>query len=139
DEHDSQVWNALVRPGRKIGVGERLFFGERLLLGEAQTKLEAAEAEPKDSASELIAEVLARGEFGERTLRFRPVPDFFDRVERIGHVPLPPYIDRPDSPADRERYQTVFADPGAKGSVAAPTAGLHFTREILDDFHSREI
>ena len=139
EDRESQVWDALVRPGRKIGIGERLFFGERPLLGEAQTKLEAAEAELKDSASELEAEVIARGEFGERTLRFQPVPDFFERIERLGHVPLPPYIDRPDSPADRERYQTVFADTGARGSVAAPTAGLHFTREILDEIRARGI
>lgn len=104
------LWQALVHPGRKIGVGERLFFGER---------------------DELTAEVVARGEFGERTLRFAPVPDFFERVERVGHVPLPPYISRPDSPDDRERYQTVFAHPDARGSVAAPTAGLHFTDTVL--------
>ena len=73
--------------------------------------------------------MLTRGEFGERTLRFLPVPDFYARLERLGHIPLPPYIDREDTAEDRERYQTVFArDPG---SVAAPTAGLHFTDEIL--------
>ncbi len=103
------LWNALVRPGRKIGVGERLYFGEQ---------------------QELQAEVTARGEYGERTLHFDPVPDFFAVVERIGHVPLPPYIARADGPADRERYQTVYAR--QRGSVAAPTAGLHFTPEILE-------
>jgi S-adenosylmethionine:tRNA ribosyltransferase-isomerase len=56
--------------------------------------------------------------------------DIFARLEKIGHVPLPPYIRRPDNPEDRERYQTVFAR--ETGSVAAPTAGLHFTPEILD-------
>ncbi len=101
-------WEALVHPGRKIGIGERLFFGE----------------------NELDAEVVGRGAFGERRLQFRPVPDFFERVERLGHVPLPPYIGRADRPEDRERYQTVYAC--ARGSVAAPTAGLHFTPEILD-------
>jgi S-adenosylmethionine:tRNA ribosyltransferase-isomerase len=108
------VWNALVRPGRKIGVGERLYFGEH---------------------DELRAEVIGRGEFGERTLRFEPVQDFFSVVERIGHVPLPPYIARPDEPADRERYQTVYAQ--ARGSVAAPTAGLHFTEQILERMKER--
>lgn len=102
-------WQALVHPGRKIGMGERLFFGEN---------------------NELQAEVIARGTFGERTLCFAPVPDFLELVERLGHVPLPPYIARPDQPADRERYQTVYAR--ARGSVAAPTAGLHFTAEVLD-------
>ena len=110
------VWNALVKPGRKIGVGEKLFFGEN---------------------RELRAEVIARGEFGERTLRFEPVEDFFAVVERIGHVPLPPYIARPDAAADRERYQTVYAR--ARGSVAAPTAGLHFTPEILERIRARGV
>ena len=109
-------WECLVRPGRKIGVGERLFFGE---------------------GDELQAEVIARGGFGERRIRFLPVADFFVDVERIGHVPLPPYIDRPDRPADRERYQTVYAR--EKGSVAAPTAGLHFTPEILSRLKERQI
>jgi S-adenosylmethionine:tRNA ribosyltransferase-isomerase len=108
------VWSALVKPGRKIGVGEKLFFGEN---------------------RELRAEVTARGEFGERTLRFEPVEDFFAVVERIGHVPLPPYIARPDAAADRERYQTVYAR--ARGSVAAPTAGLHFTPEIFERMRAR--
>jgi S-adenosylmethionine:tRNA ribosyltransferase-isomerase len=111
-----EVWEALVRPGRKIDVGECLFFG------------------PQD---ELQAEVIARGEFGERTLRFAPVPDFFALVDQLGHMPLPPYIARPDSPADRDRYQTVFAR--ERGSVAAPTAGLHFTMEILDRIRNRGI
>ena len=106
---DPNDWECLVRPGRKIGVGEKLHFGEPALLE---------------------AEVIARGGFGERMIRFAPTPDFFARVERIGHVPLPPYIDREDRPADRDRYQTVYAQ--ARGSVAAPTAGLHFTPEILD-------
>jgi len=101
-------WECLVRPGRKIGVGEILFFGEQ---------------------SQLQAEVLARGTFGEGQIRFASVQDFFAEVERIGHVPLPPYIDRPDALADRERYQTIYAR--EEGSVAAPTAGLHFTPEIL--------
>ena len=109
-------WECLVRPGRKIGVGEQLYFGEQ---------------------NELQAEVLARGHFGERTLRFAPVSDFWKLVEQIGHVPLPPYIDRPDRPADRDRYQTVYSR--ERGSVAAPTAGLHFTPEILDQIRQRGI
>lgn len=113
-------WLALVHPGRKIGVGEQLFFT-------------AEEGGPPL----LEAEVAARGAFGERTLRFKPVPDFFAVVERIGHIPLPPYIDRPDTPADRARYQTVFAKD--IGSVAAPTAGLHFTPEILEAIRRRGI
>ena len=83
-----------------------------------------------EQSHELAAEIVGRGTFGERHLRFDPVDDFFGVLNRIGHIPLPPYIDRPDTPEDREQYQTVYAKP--PGSVAAPTAGLHFTPEILD-------
>jgi S-adenosylmethionine:tRNA ribosyltransferase-isomerase len=113
---DPNDWECLVRPGRKIGVGEHLFFGEH---------------------DELQAEVISRGEFGERRIRFAPVDDFFGLMEKIGHIPLPPYIARVDSPADRDRYQTVYAR--ERGSVAAPTAGLHFTPEILDQLAERGI
>ena len=113
---DPNEWECLVRPGRKIAIGERLFFGEQ---------------------DELHAEVIARADFGERRIRFAPAPDFFAIVERLGHIPLPPYISRPDSTADRERYQTVYAR--ERGSVAAPTAGLHFTPEILSRLTDRNI
>ncbi len=109
-------WECLVRPGRKIGVGERLFIGEN---------------------AELQAEVISRGEFGERRIRFDPAADFFSVLERIGHVPLPPYISREDRWSDRERYQTVYAR--ECGSVAAPTAGLHFTPEVLARLKQRGI
>lgn len=112
----AQTWQALVRPGRKIGVGEKLFFGEH---------------------DELQAEVIARGDCGERTLRFAPVEDFFGLLDRLGHVPLPPYIARADREADRDRYQTVYAR--ARGSVAAPTAGLHFTPAVLEQIRERGI
>lgn len=108
-------WKALVRPGRKVLTGERLEFGE----------------------GELSAEVIAHGEFGERTLRFQPVADFFAAVEKLGHVPLPPYIHREDRSGDRERYQTVYAR--ERGSVAAPTAGLHFTPAILEQVRARGV
>ena len=104
---DGRDWEALVRPGRKMRTGERIVF-------------EAG----------LEAEIIARGEYGERTVRFHGEGDLYEWFERIGHVPLPPYIRRDDSASDRERYQTVFAR--ERGSVAAPTAGLHFTGEILD-------
>src|SRR5438094_8572949 len=81
-------------------------------------------------SDELSAEILGRCQFGERTVRLRPRGSLFEILDRIGHVPLPPYIRRPDTEADRSRYQTVFAR--ERGSVAAPTAGLHFTPEILD-------
>jgi S-adenosylmethionine:tRNA ribosyltransferase-isomerase len=108
-------WKALVRPGRKVLTGEVLDLGD----------------------GALRAEVIAHGEFGERTLRFEPVDDFFGVVERIGHMPLPPYIHREDRAGDREQYQTVYAR--ERGSVAAPTAGLHFTPEILDEIRTRGV
>jgi S-adenosylmethionine:tRNA ribosyltransferase-isomerase len=112
-------WRALVKPGKKVGVGERLVF-------------------PSSSGEiELEAEVLERAEFGERLLRFAPIGDFFAAVDRIGHMPLPPYIRRSDADADRNRYQTVFSR--EPGSVAAPTAGLHFTPQILDDLAARGV
>jgi S-adenosylmethionine:tRNA ribosyltransferase-isomerase len=76
--------------------------------------------------------ILARGELGERTVQFETGPDIsdiYEAIEQVGHIPLPPYIKRPDTASDRERYQTVFAR--ERGSVAAPTAGLHFTPETL--------
>ena len=113
------TWRALVRPGKKVSVGERLVFA-------------ASSGEPV-----LEAEVLERGEFGERLLRFAPVDDFFRALEQIGHMPLPPYIRRDDAEADRERYQTVFAR--ERGSVAAPTAGLHFTPRMLESLAAKGI
>ena len=113
---DPNEWECLVRPGRKIGIGEHLSFGDQ---------------------NELRAEVVSRGEFGERRIRFAPVQDFFAIVERIGHIPLPPYIARDDGSGDRDRYQTIYAQ--ERGSVAAPTAGLHFTQEILGRLHRRGI
>jgi S-adenosylmethionine:tRNA ribosyltransferase-isomerase len=103
------VWEALVRPGRKMKTGERVVFGD----------------------GELEAEIIGRGEFGLRTVRFssRDPAGVSAQIERLGHVPLPPYIDREDESEDRERYQTVFAS--RPGAVAAPTAGLHFTPEML--------
>src|SRR5580658_9565404 len=104
---DGLTWQALVRPGRKMRSGERIIISD-----------------------ELSAEILGRGEFGERTVRLHPRGELFEVLDRVGHVPLPPYIRRPDTAADRDRYQTVFAR--ERGSVAAPTAGLHFTPEIIE-------
>ena len=140
-------WQALVRPGRKIGVGEKIFFSvaDSALLGSAPVSgrsdqgLRAQVQQRLLPVPELTAEVIARGEFGERTLRFDPVPDFFAVVEKLGHVPLPPYIAREDRQEDRERYQTIYARTETTGSVAAPTAGLHFTPQILADIRDRGI
>jgi S-adenosylmethionine:tRNA ribosyltransferase-isomerase len=136
-------WQALVRPGRKIGVGEKIFFSVEDSSARSPISLAAAPGGEGSAAleqgAELAAEVIGRGEFGERTLRFDPVPDFFAAVEMLGHVPLPPYIAREDRPEDRERYQTVYARAETTGSVAAPTAGLHFTPQILADIRARGI
>lgn len=112
-ELEPGVWEALVRPGRKLPVGETIVFGD----------------------GELEAEVVGRGAFGLRTLRFKPTANFSEAVRWLGHIPLPPYIKRQDEPLDRERYQTTFAREGS--AVAAPTAGLHFTETILDRARKR--
>jgi S-adenosylmethionine:tRNA ribosyltransferase-isomerase len=114
---DRQTWEALVRPGRKIKTGERVLFGE----------------------GELEAEVISRGQLGLRTLRFisRDASRVSEHLERLGHTPLPPYIQRTDEEFDRERYQTVFAK--RPGAIAAPTAGLHFTEEILGKIRGRGV
>jgi S-adenosylmethionine:tRNA ribosyltransferase-isomerase len=114
-------WDALVHPGRKLGTCERVYFGK----------------EATEKSHELEAEVVGRDDFGVRRLRFEPVADFFSVLNRIGHVPLPPYIDRPDTAMDQEQYQTVYAQPA--GSVAAPTAGLHFTHNILERIRERGV
>ena len=109
------TWETLVRPGRKISVGEKIIFGE----------------------GELEAVTESRGEFGLRGLRFSSKTGFHEALARLGHIPLPPYIKRADEPADRERYQTIYARQGS--AVAAPTAGLHFTPEILERIRARNI
>jgi len=120
-DDDPLVWEALARPGRKLTPGEHVFFG-------------GAETE---ADHRLAAEIISVSDFGERTLRFDPVPDLFAEIEQLGHVPLPPYISREDAPSDRERYQTVYAR--ERGSVAAPTAGLHFTPEVLTAIRQRGV
>ena len=116
-ELDPETWEALVRPGRKMQVGERVLFG----------------------GGELEAEVLTRGMLGLRTLRFlsHDRNSIREHFERLGHVPLPPYIDREDETSDRERYQTVFAK--HSGAIAAPTAGLHFSTQILQKIRARGV
>jgi len=113
----ADTWEALVRPGRKLPVGERIIFGQ----------------------GELEGEIVERGELGLRTIQFRPAPTAeVDRLlESLGHVPLPPYIERDDEVSDRSRYQTIFAK--QPGAVAAPTAGLHFTPEILEAVRARGV
>jgi S-adenosylmethionine:tRNA ribosyltransferase-isomerase len=109
---DDERWDVLMHPGQKMKPGTRARFGTLPHV--------------------LVVDVLDQHTFGRRTVRlWREVGGSVDEaIDAIGHVPLPPYIRRPDSSADRERYQTVYAR--ARGSVAAPTAGLHFTPALLD-------
>jgi S-adenosylmethionine:tRNA ribosyltransferase-isomerase len=112
---DADTWETLVRPGRKVPVGERIVFGD----------------------GELEALVEGRGDYGLRVVRFTSRSGFRQAVHHLGHIPLPPYIKREDEPSDRERYQTVFAREGS--AVAAPTAGLHFTPQIIERIHARGV
>ena len=117
------TWEALVHPGQKLKPGARMVF----------------EDPDRAPGVRLDAEVLERRYFGRRLLRFEVTgaPDIDAAVDLVGHVPLPPYIHRPDTPEDRDRYQTIFAT--ARGSVAAPTAGLHFDPPLVGSLHARGI
>jgi S-adenosylmethionine:tRNA ribosyltransferase-isomerase len=108
-----QIWYALMHPGQKLKPGTRARF-------------------ESPGGGVLMAEVLERQFFGRRRIRLwvEGQGNVDDLVDAIGHVPLPPYIHRADTPEDRDRYQTIFA--AVRGSVAAPTAGLHFDRALLD-------
>jgi len=112
---EPDVWEALVRPGRKVRVGEQVVF----------------------ASGELEAEVIGRGELGLRQLRFAAKGGVKEAIERLGHTPLPPYIERADDEADRTDYQTIFAR--ESGAVAAPTASLHFTPEVVAAMKSRGV
>ena len=128
-EGSAWEWTALVRPAKKVPVGERLLFADAA------------------GAVVLEAEVVGAGLCGERRLRFSPVEDFRGVLERIGSLPLPPYIRRGrealNTAEDRERYQTVYArasgDGRVEGSAAAPTAGLHFTAAMLEQLAVRGV
>jgi S-adenosylmethionine:tRNA ribosyltransferase-isomerase len=112
-------WDALVHPGQKLRPGSQVVFrGARHLLN---------------------GEILERHFHGRRTIRLWTGngASVEEAVDDIGHVPLPPYIKRDDTPADRERYQTVFAR--ERGSIAAPTACLHFTPDLLGQLEQRGV
>ena len=115
----SEIWDALMHPGQKLKPGARVSF-ER-------------------DGLKLHGEVLAAHFFGRRTVRLWTEEDLDVRatIDRLGHIPLPPYIRREDRPSDRERYQTVYAR--ERGSIAAPTAGLHFTTAAFNDLRTRGV
>jgi S-adenosylmethionine:tRNA ribosyltransferase-isomerase len=112
-------WDALMHPGQKLKPGAEVLF--------------------EGAGVRLHGEVVARHFHGRRTIRLwtDDAGGEAEAIERIGHVPLPPYISRPDAAGDRERYQTVYARD--RGSVAAPTAGLHFTTELLNTIRERGV
>ncbi len=113
-QESEDTWQGLVHPGRKVRTGEVLLFGE----------------------GELHAEVLSRGEYGLRRVRLRVRDGTIEEaIDRLGHVPLPPYIHRADEALDRETYQTAYAK--VRGAVAAPTAGLHFTPRVFEELRAR--
>ncbi|MFZ5631373.1 MAG: tRNA preQ1(34) S-adenosylmethionine ribosyltransferase-isomerase QueA [Bacillota bacterium] len=109
-EKEECLWEVLVRPGRRVRPGTALIFGEGILKGKVLENI---------------------GE-GGRLVRFESAVPFKEALDKIGRMPLPPYIKK--YPADPQRYQTVYAR--REGSVAAPTAGLHFTGELLDEIRS---
>ena len=105
---EEHLWDVLVEPARKVRIGNKIYFGDN-----------------NEVYCEVIDNTTSRG----RTLKFHYEGDFFKFVEKYGLVPLPPYIKRQPEEGDKEWYQTVYAE--VIGSVAAPTAGLHFTTRLL--------
>lgn len=111
-EHD--LWEVLVKPARKVRVGNKLHVGEQL-----------------------TCEVVDNTVSGGRVIRFNYDGDFNEIIEKIGKVPLPPYIKREPEDLDKDRYQTVFAN--KRGAVAAPTAALHFDKKMLKKIESKGV
>ncbi|MBR0596385.1 tRNA preQ1(34) S-adenosylmethionine ribosyltransferase-isomerase QueA [Sinanaerobacter chloroacetimidivorans] len=112
---ENDLWETMVRPGKKLHLGDIVSFGE----------------------GKLKAEILDYGEDGTRIVRFHYSGVFLELLDEIGRIPLPPYIERESNEQDKERYQTVYCK--TEGSVAAPTAGLHFTEELLEEAKKKGI
>lgn len=113
---DMHTWETMVKPGKRIKQGTRVIFGHN---------------------KELVAEVMGFGKDGTRIVKFIYEGIFEDILDRIGQVPLPPYIRRESDSEDKERYQTIYSR--NDGSVAAPTAGLHFTEELLNQLMAKGV
>ena len=113
---EEHIWDVLVDPARKVRIGNKIYF---------------------DDEGSVWCEVIDNTTSRGRTVRFHYEGNLFDILDKMGHVPLPPYIKRPDEEADKERYQTVFAE--VIGSVAAPTAGLHFTKRLLRKIENKGV
>ncbi len=108
------LWEVLVKPARKVRGGNRLSVGK-----------------------ELVCDVIDNTVSGGRVVRFNYNGDFFEAVERLGQSPLPPYVKREPEAMDKERYQTIYAR--VRGAVAAPTAGLHFTKDLLRKIENKGV
>jgi S-adenosylmethionine:tRNA ribosyltransferase-isomerase len=114
---DSMLWDVLVEPARKIRIGNKLYFGEDLM-------------------AEVIDNTTSRG----RTIRFLfegTNEELYERLDELGEMPLPPYIEREPEDYDKERYQTIFAK--ERGAVAAPPAGMHFTEELVQELKDKGV
>ncbi len=111
---EDNVWEVMCKPGKRATIGKKFYFGEE---------------------NELIAEVIGIKEDGNRIVKLHFSGNIYDILDKIGKMPLPPYIRQ--SLEDKERYQTVYSD--KIGSIAAPTAGLHFTNKLLDKIKSKGI
>ena len=117
--HESRLWDVLVDPARKIRIGNKLYFGEN---------------------DELVAEVIDNTTSRGRTLRFLfdgTHEEFKKTITDLGNTPLPPEVGRPVEPEDEENYQTVFAK--CEGAVAAPTAGMHFSKSLMKHLELRDV
>jgi S-adenosylmethionine:tRNA ribosyltransferase-isomerase len=121
EENAANDWWVMLRPGRRARIG---------------TRIEVRSQKPE--VRSIFATVVETNDEGHRRLQFSGTPDIRCELDRLGEVPLPPYIERQiQEPEDKERYQTVFAK--TDGSVAAPTAGLHFTTELLERIRARRV
>jgi S-adenosylmethionine:tRNA ribosyltransferase-isomerase len=121
EENGVNDWWAMMRPGKRAKTGTKIQLLDK-----------------NGAPTDYLAEVTGLNEEGHRRLKFSGTANIFDQLERLGEMPLPPYIERHGEQArDRERYQTVYAQ--AAGSVAAPTAGLHFTPELLEVIRARGV
>lgn len=114
NKKNHKTWECLVKPGRRLKVGAEVEFSQ-----------------------DLSGKIIARTEDGERLVEFKWKGDFWEILEKTGRTPLPPYIKRESIEKDKETYQTIYAR--ERGSVAAPTAGLHFTKELLEKIKQKGI
>ena len=109
------LWEAMVKPARKVRIGNKLWFGKKI-----------------------SCDVIDNTVSGGRVLRFEyDAESLYPFIEKVGHSPLPPYIDRESTPSDKVYYQTVYAS--ERGSVAAPTAGIHFSKAMLNQFEKKGV